>query len=57
MHYSYEEIKALPYIKEGIPRYPKLQEFDFERDSMDILRRCEELFGRKPKSRKREAGR
>lgn len=57
MHYSYEEIKGFHYIKEGIPRYPKLQEFDFERDSMDILRRCEELFGRKPKSRKREAGR
>ncbi len=31
MHYSYEEIKGFPYIKEGIPRYPKLQGFDLEK--------------------------
>ena len=54
MHYSYEEIKGFPYIKEGIPRYPKLQSFDLEKDCMDTLKRCEELFGRKTKLRKRE---
>lgn len=52
MHYSYEEIKGFPYIKEGNLRYPKLQGFDFGKDCMDTLPRCEELFEKNESQKK-----
>ncbi len=57
MHYSYEEMKGFPHIKEGRPRYPELMDLDLEKDCMDTLYRCEELFGKTTKARKKEAER
>lgn len=57
MGYPYERVKRLPYVKEGLPRYPALQEFDFNRDCMDIRHRYEELFEKKPRVKKKETER
>ena len=50
--YSGTEQKRMPYIKDGIPRYPPLQKFHFDRECMDILERWEQLFDKRPKRKK-----
>ena len=45
MGFRYTEIKEYPKIE--IPSYPKLQEYNFENDSMDIQSRYKELFDKK----------
>lgn len=54
MHISSKERKEMLYKKEGIPRYPALQQFDFKKDCMDILYRYEELFEKKSMSKEIE---
>lgn len=45
--YTGKEIAKLPCFRENIPRYPSLQEFHFDRESMDITERYKQLFDKK----------
>ena len=47
MGYSYERVKRLSYVKEGLPKYSTLQKLDFNSDCMGIRHRYEELFEKK----------
>ena len=50
--YTPKEISKLPYKPVGIPRYPNLRKYNFDKDCMDILFRYRELFGRSDERKK-----